>query len=60
MDDSGIPGMNDPVRLHAALLMACLKITDGDREAAADLADHLYDTALEQIRKDFPGLLRGS
>jgi len=37
--------MLDTMRLRAALMIACLEMTDGDLEEAWDLAEHYYDLA---------------
>lgn len=45
-DDS----LNDPLRLRAALMMACLKLCKGNAMEAVDLQEKLYDTALEELK----------
>ncbi|PZM77183.1 MAG: hypothetical protein DKT66_28500 [Candidatus Melainabacteria bacterium] len=37
--------MVDTTRLRAALMLACLELTQGDLIAAIDLSEELYDTA---------------
>lgn len=37
--------MVDTTRLRAALMLACLELTDGDFMAAMDLSEDLYDAA---------------
>lgn len=41
--------MVDTSRLRAALMIACLEITEGDPIAAMDLAEDFYDAAPELL-----------